>query len=965
MIWYSDFTATAQQSSGGGKGFGGGGGGGTSYTYSAALILGLAQGPISAILGAWDNQTPKSLATLNFTAFLGNYTQNAWGYVTAGHPAEAMPYRGIAYVAAGPFDLGSSSSPPNLTFEVVFNRHGAIAGSDDADPADVISDFLTEPNWGLGFPSARLASLATYSGYCRASGLVISPILSSQSSGQQSIADWLKATNSEAVWSSGVLSVVPYGDADLSANGATYTAPTAPQYDLTDDDFISSGNTPPVIGTRKPSSAVMNSVRAEYLDRANSYNPAISEAKNDADIVAFGLRSNSVLSYHFFCMSSAAQMSAMLALGREQIRMTYAFTIGRKFIRLDPMDIVSITDANLGLTRQWVRILEIQENADLTLAVTAEEYLNGTASAPVYGHQANTGFRADWNADPGMVNAPIIFEPTDQLANGLAVWGAVSGINKAVWGGCDVWISYGGTDYQHAGQIIGPARMGLLTANLPTTTVNPTGATVDATNILAVDLSQSGGELIAVSQADALAGNTLCYVGGECIAYANTALTGADAYDLSYLVRGLYGTEANVAAHPIGTPIARLDQGIFKLPFDQSRIGATVSLKFLSFNIYGGGEQSLSDVPAYGYTITGAALASPLPNIVNIRTVYEAGFTKIWWDEVNDFRQSVRYIVKKGATFNSALQVADVAHPPFVAFGDDTYWVTAYCQPASGLLVYSESPISIAVAGSLLVQNVIALSNQQTAGWLGSFSNTQKQGTDPTAFVRLTTIGKGATGTYQIPPSDVVDIGFVANCPINVTWSATGTNVGANILSIASILAEADILGSAAAAFVDVFPEISIGTTNDIFAAADAFAPADVFDLINWGAWQKFVPGVYRGRFFRFRWRLTALADNIIPFLLAASYQVTVPPRLDHYVGVSVASAGTTFTFQPDGASTPGAFNGGPNGSTVPFISVTWPNVAGDTLSIVAISKTSVTIQILNAGVGVARSNVNVIAEGY
>ena len=55
--------------------------------------------------------------------------------------------------------------------------------------------------------------------------------------GNSFIQDLMMATNSECVWSSGVLTVVPYGDTSITANGYTYTAPSAPLYSLDDDDF--------------------------------------------------------------------------------------------------------------------------------------------------------------------------------------------------------------------------------------------------------------------------------------------------------------------------------------------------------------------------------------------------------------------------------------------------------------------------------------------------------------------------------------------------------------------------------------------------------------------------------------------------------------------------------------------------------------------------------------------------------
>src|ERR1700761_4820310 len=67
LIWYGDFVATphtSNSSSGGGKGGvtgggggkGGGGSGSTTYTYSAAVALGLCEGPIAGIGNVWASK---------------------------------------------------------------------------------------------------------------------------------------------------------------------------------------------------------------------------------------------------------------------------------------------------------------------------------------------------------------------------------------------------------------------------------------------------------------------------------------------------------------------------------------------------------------------------------------------------------------------------------------------------------------------------------------------------------------------------------------------------------------------------------------------------------------------------------------------------------------------------------------------------------------------------------------------
>src|SRR5262249_14159297 len=146
-----------------------------------------------------------------------------------------------------------------------------------------------------------------------------------------------------------------------------YTAPSAPLYDLTDDDFLpgsDASSDDPVLMTRKRPSDALNAIKMEVLDRANFYNPAVIEAKDQSLIETFGLRTSSSTQMHMFCDLNAARLSAQLQLQRQQVRNTYRFTLDQRYVLLDPMDIVTITDANLGLNRQWVRITEIAENDD-------------------------------------------------------------------------------------------------------------------------------------------------------------------------------------------------------------------------------------------------------------------------------------------------------------------------------------------------------------------------------------------------------------------------------------------------------------------------------------------------------------------------------------------------------------------------------------------------------------------------
>jgi hypothetical protein len=273
----------------------------------------------------------------------------------------------------------------------------------DADPAASLADYLSNVRYGCGFPTANIGSLTTLQDYAFAAGLFISPAVVAAQSANDYLKDFSTGLNGEFVWSNGLLSFVPYGDSTISGYGKTYAPPSSPAYVLDDDDFLKNEgsasvgvsaftNDDPVVCVRTRASDSYNEVKIEYLDRGNSYNPAIAEAQDDAAIDLYGLRLADTKQLHFFCSAAPAMAAAQLQLGRQQVRNLYSFTVPWYFILLDPMDIIAISDRELGLDNQWVRIREITENQqDGTLTITAEEYLPGTGSVPQVSTQIGAG----------------------------------------------------------------------------------------------------------------------------------------------------------------------------------------------------------------------------------------------------------------------------------------------------------------------------------------------------------------------------------------------------------------------------------------------------------------------------------------------------------------------------------------------------------------------------------------------
>lgn len=627
LIWYGDFTTiehktTTQQ---GGKGGGGVKQVDIAYTYEAAVMLALCEGEIQGVGRIWrDKEKFDSLAQLRLTLMRGGDEQPLWTHLAqAKHNEQALNYSGTAYLCSPNYELTKSAQIYQHNFEVI-GKLGYSGNIPDANPRDIIRDLLTNQRYGCGFLADSIGDTDRYSNYCRAVGIFLSPAYTEQGEAQRNISELLEQTNSAAVFSQGRLKIVPYGDGNYSGNGAAYVADNKALYDLTDDDFIVSGAEDPVRVERKTNADAFNQVQVEYLDRDNDYNVAIAEAKDQANIEQYGLRPKEAVKMHGICNGKVAQKVAQQLLQRAlYVRNEYEFKLGWKYCLLEPMDIVTLTDAGLGLNKTPVRITEIEEDEEGVLSVKAEDYPVGVYTTSEYPTQPSLGYSADYNVSPGNAHAPVIFEAPLQLTGGEPqIWMATAGGD--MWGGAEVWVSTDGDSYTRVGVVNHKARFGSLTAALPN------GAVFDRTNTLNVEIS--AGQMTGGTEQDSRDLLTLCYVDGEFLAYANAELKGVGRYTLGNLTRGAYGSA--IDSHAAGSQFVRVDDTLFRYAVPRNWIGRTVWVKLVSYNVFSGGIQDLSSVPAYSYTIKGA----PLGQIQNLRLSSSWAYGKeavIVWDKLD------------------------------------------------------------------------------------------------------------------------------------------------------------------------------------------------------------------------------------------------------------------------------------------------------------------------------------------
>ncbi len=399
----------------------------------------------------------------------------------------------------------------------------------------------------------------------------------------------------------------------------TYTAGSAggftpnltPVYALSDTDFVDEkGNKDPVQVERADVFSLPTIQRIEVSSRGNQYSAVPVEARDQSQIEIFGPRVGSAIQAHEICdefiMGPAI---AQTILQRElYVRTKFTFKLSWEYCLLDPMDVITITDANLGLSDYPVRVLEVEEDDKGLLAFTCEELVSGVSNPAFNPNASSTGFQPNSGVPAVPVNTPLIVEPPLALTGGVSqIWLGASGIGggfNGQWGGAVVWLSVDGVTYTQVETLGSPLRQGFLTSSLPA------AAGWDSVDTLAVDLTESGGTLSGTSQAAAQQGGTISLVDGEFLGYEAATLTTVGHYNLTGLARGLGGSSPT--AHSTGAPFARVDGAVGRYDLPANLAGKMLFFKFQSFNTLGGGLQDLSTCTVYTYAATSPSVLNPI-----------------------------------------------------------------------------------------------------------------------------------------------------------------------------------------------------------------------------------------------------------------------------------------------------------------------------------------------------------------
>ncbi len=575
-----------------------------------------------------------------------------------------------------------------------------------------------------------MPSLNLMRAQCRAYGLWGSLTMTSQQTGQSWLKTLYQAANAAPVYMGFKLYSFPYAEASAVGNGAVYNAPTArgPVANLSTEngDFIASSGSSPIVQTRKARVDLPNVVQMQHINRNSNYAQTLTAQPEASAIALYGVRKAAPITNNAVQdVGVARKLLAVQARTLAYAPDTYEFTLNAKWFLLAPMDLVTISDPDLGLEEFPVQLTSIEEDDQFQLKCEAQPFIYGMRTPTELSVTQPTPYVPSTNQATGSVNVPILFEPVPRLYGSTSqaeLWAVVSAASLE-YGGCQVQISTdGGNSYNPVGTITGNATTGVTTADWPA------ASDPDTVNNLPLDLTESNGSLLSYLESDEDNFVYPCYVAGgggssipyELMTYASATLTGTNLYTLNasgagdHLRRAVFGAPALGVGcdHPAGSRFAFLNpsgQGIFKIAMDPLWIGKTLYFKFLAFNTFASAGQSLADAVAYTYTPTGGsgstnpngqsysltpalALSQPTPTTIDMAQVAVAFAT-------NQANYNARSFTIPTPTAPTWYYVT-IADPGYVGDSGAQTNLTATCQTSSAL---------VGVAGNIYMGAILAI----------------------------------------------------------------------------------------------------------------------------------------------------------------------------------------------------------------------------------------------------------------
>lgn len=451
---------------------------------------------------------------------------------------------------------------------------------ENANPADVIKDLLTNTKYGAAVPAEYIDDdfFASVKSYCDTMGYLFSFAVNSQ----KALLDWIDY-------------ICSHFKGYLTMDGAKIKLGVFKDEDslgdITQNDLVVEGDTPPVSIKKREYKDTYNRVSIEWIDRDNDYEKATAVANDEVDQrIAKNIRSRKI-QLNGIMTSALAGEWAYRYLADSLYRYSfYSFTVGYKDMVIQPGNVRVLNDG-YSISDMKIRITSVNETKDgKNLSIEAVEDMPNLYGVYNYSVSENK-----WTPPV----APDLLSPVAKFIENIHLEHIKIALvpQDAKATGFLVYRSYDDSTYKMIGFCGQTGTAGSLTTGLTA----EKSIMYKPTQYFEVDVGAQG-SLISVDEEDFLSNRSVCRIGDEFIAFQTVELIagGVKKYRVSKLIRGIYNTKP--VAHAIDSEFI-LYQNAYKYTYEKDEIGKTVYFKFLT--VYGKWHQELANVSAQSHLVVG------------------------------------------------------------------------------------------------------------------------------------------------------------------------------------------------------------------------------------------------------------------------------------------------------------------------------------------------------------------------
>lgn len=526
----------------------------------------------------WADQA-FSCSRINLTVQTGS-TQFVNGdtfTIVTQHSHVAPAYRRLCYAVFKQLYVGTSSYLKPLAFVVrrcpdpLAQGAGVANIGGDANPALAVYELLTNVDYGLGIPGARInaTSFTAAASTLASEALGISMQFDTQASADQLIGEILRHCD-------GLIYTDPAtGLWTITLARGGYDPATLPV--LTVDNILA---TPDF--SRGSWSETTNLVAIRFASRSNNFNDRMVKAYDAANISVTGEVRPQTIDFKGISSEAGAALVAIRVLKT----LTYPLSkiklvANRTAWQFRPGGLFRFTWVPLGIVDQVFRITRIGygELTDGKITMDAVEDIFGISSvafvAPPSSGWVNPVGAPLAPAAQELLELPYHFKQDGIHALALCVRGDTT--TKSF----QIWLDEG-SGYFLSTEVLGVCPSGLLAAAYPAATpaLDSTGFTLQLSGLVDVDLIDS------VLASDVPNGKLLALIESEIVSLQTKTQNGDGTYTFSVVLRGVADTVP--VDHPAGARVWFISEGAGLTKDAPYGSDGTITAKLLPQNLAGG-----------------------------------------------------------------------------------------------------------------------------------------------------------------------------------------------------------------------------------------------------------------------------------------------------------------------------------------------------------------------------------------